>query len=164
MITLIAAFADQLAIGHQQQLLCHLPADLKHFKTLTSGHTVVMGRKTFESLPKGALPNRTNIILSHQSDVSYPGAIVVHSLQEALEKAPAGDEVFIIGGATVYREAMPFAERMELTQIHHQFKEADTFLPQWNEQEWQITTREAHQADEKNPFDYTFLSFERKRK
>ncbi|MEG1587067.1 MAG: dihydrofolate reductase [Bacteroidales bacterium] len=161
MISIIVAIAEKNAIGHQQDLLCYLPADLKHFKTLTTGHPIIMGRKTFESLPKGALPNRTNIVMSRNKENKYPDTVGVTSLQEAIEAAGNDREIFIIGGASVYAEALPFADRMYLTLIHHSFPEADTFFPEWNPEEWSEITREQHPADEKNPHPYTFVTLER---
>lgn len=161
MISIIVAIAEGLAIGHQQDLLCYLPADLKHFKNITSGHPIIMGRKTFESLPNGALPNRKNIVISRNADLSFPNTVMTASLQEALQQAGPDEEVFIIGGASIYEAALPIADRMYLTFIHHRFDEADTFFPQWNESEWKEIAHEAHTADEKNRFDYTFVTLER---
>lgn len=160
-ISLIAAVANNNAIGHQQDLLCYMPADLKHFKELTSGHTIVMGRRTFESLPKGALPNRTNIVLTRNKELSFPGTQIVSSMAQAID-ATTDDAVFLIGGASVYREGLAFANRMYLTFIHHTFAEADTFFPQWDPEQWQEVGREDFKADEKNPYDYSFVTFERK--
>ena len=128
-IALIAAVAEKGAIGRDQQLLCHLPNDLKHFKTLTSGHTVVMGRKTFESLPNGALPNRKNIVLTHNTSLSWPNVTVVHTLDEIPIQDTTEDEIFIMGGATLYNETIKIADTLYITHIHHTFDDADTFFP-----------------------------------
>ncbi|MEG1380077.1 MAG: dihydrofolate reductase, partial [Bacteroidales bacterium] len=114
-----------------------------------------------ESLPNGALPNRKNIVISRNADLSFPNTVMTASLQEALQQAGPDKEVFIIGGASIYEAALPIADRMYLTFIHHRFDEADTFFPQWNESEWKEIAREAHTADEKNRFDYTFVTLER---
>lgn len=137
-IALIAAVAEKGAIGRDQQLLCHLPNDLKHFKTLTSGHTVVMGRKTFESLPNGALPNRKNIVLTHNTSLSWPNVTVVHTLDEIPIQDTTEDEIFIMGGATLYKETIKIADTLYITHIHHTFDDADTFFPTINPSEWEI--------------------------
>ncbi|MEG1617250.1 MAG: dihydrofolate reductase [Bacteroidales bacterium] len=161
MISIIVAIAAENAIGKDQDLLCYLPADLKHFKELTTGHTIVMGRRTFESLPKGALPNRTNIVLTRRAESTFPGTEVFPSLEKALDFAKQDPEIFIIGGASVYEEALALADRMYLTFIHHTFAGADTFFPTWNENEWREIDREDFKADEKNKFDYSFVTLER---
>lgn len=161
MISIIVAMAEERAIGHQQDLLCYLPADLKHFKSITSGHPIIMGRKTFESLPNGALPNRKNIVISRNRTLHYPDTTVVGSIEEALREAGDDNEIFIIGGASIYEAALPFADRMYLTFIHHAFSEADTFFPQWNPTQWREINREDHKADDRNPYDYSFVTVER---
>ena len=161
-VSIIVAIADNNAIGNNQDLLCYMPADLKHFKELTTGHTVVMGRKTFESLPKGALPNRDNIVLTRNKEISFPNTKIVSSMQEAINVADKDKTLFIIGGASVYNEALAFADTMNITFIHHKFDEADTFFPQWNVEEWIETERTDLNADEKNPYDFSFVTFKRK--
>lgn len=161
MISLIAAIAANNAIGKQQELLCHLPNDLKRFKAITLGHTIVMGRRTFESLPKGALPGRTNVVVTQQSNVQWDNTTVVHSIDEAF--AGAGDkELFVIGGATLYKQTLDRADRLYLTHIHHAFDDADTYFPTINYDEWREIEREEHKADERHPYDYTFVTYERK--
>ena len=162
MIAIIVAVADQLAIGKDQDLLCYLPADLKHFRELTTGHAIIMGRKTFESLPKGALPNRMNIVMSRNPEIEFDGVVMVRDMKEALDAAKEHEQIFIIGGASVYREALDFADTIYLTRIHHDFTDADTFFPQWTEEEWQETFREDHVADEKNKFPFSFITLTRK--
>lgn len=161
-IALIAAVADNGAIGRNQQLLCHLPNDLKHFKALTSGHTVVMGRRTFESLPNGALPNRKNIVLTHNHDLAWPGVAVVHSIDEAMAQA---DEkpVFIIGGATLYNETIGLADTLYITHIHHTFADADTFFPAIDKTVWIKDEVQEMPADERHAYSYTFVTYRRKR-
>lgn len=128
MINIIVAATLDGAIGLRGDMLYYIRPDLQRFKALTTGHTVIMGRKTFESLPKGALPNRRNIVITRRADFSAPGAEVAHSLQEALNIAD-GEEIFIIGGESIYRAAMPLAQRLYLTQIHAERPDADTFFP-----------------------------------
>lgn len=159
-IAIIVAVARNGAIGKEQSLLCRLPDDLKRFKALTTGHTVIMGRNTFLSLPKGALPNRRNIVLTSQ-EVSYSGTEVFHSLEGALASALPGEQVFIIGGASVYRAALPLADRLYLTQIDHSFAEADTFFPEVDFSSWQEERRESHPADEKHDYPYAFVDYKR---
>ena len=159
-IALIAAVADHNAIGYKQDLLCYLPADLRHFKEITSGHTIVMGRRTYESLPKGALPNRTNIVLTRNSEIDFPNTTIYPSMEAALQNI-SDDKIYLIGGASVYQEGLAFANRMYLTFIHHTFPQADTFFPQWNPDEWRIVSREDFKADEKNPYDYSFVTLDR---
>lgn len=161
MISLIAAIAANNAIGKQQELLCHLPNDLKRFKAITLGHTIVMGRRTFESLPKGALPGRTNVVVTQQSNAQWDNTTVVHSIDEAF--ADADDkELFVIGGATLYKQTLDRADRLYLTHIHHAFDDADTYFPTINYDEWREIEREEHKADERHPYDYTFVTYERK--
>lgn len=160
-ISVIVAVAENLAIGKDQRLLCHLPNDLKLFKGLTSGHTIIMGRNTFESLPNGALPKRRNIVITSNKNASYPGASVVHSIQEALDLCRDEEEVFFIGGATVYREALKFADMLYITKIHHSFDDADTFFPGMDYSTWEEVRREDHPSDEKHTYPYTFLTYRR---
>lgn len=161
-IALIVAVDEQNAIGKEGGLLCHLPNDLKHFKNVTSGHTVVMGRRTYESLPKGALPNRTNIVITSDKPEKYPDCIVVRSLEEAIEKAPSEKEIFIIGGGQLYHSSVQSVQKLYLTRIHHQFENADTFFPEIDFDEWELIEKEEHKADEKHKYDYTFLTYKRK--
>ena len=160
-LSLIVAVDEQNAIGKNQQLLVYLPNDLKHFKQITSGHTVVMGRKTFESLPNGALPNRKNIVLSANPAFAAKGITVCRNLDEALTLC-GGETLFIIGGGTVYNEALPYADTLYLTRIHHTFADADTFFPEINPDEWLEVSREEHPADERHPYPYTFITLQRR--
>ncbi|WP_436415352.1 dihydrofolate reductase [Petrimonas sp.] len=159
---IVVAIDNENAIGRNGDLLCHLPNDLKHFKNITSGHTVVMGRRTFESLPKGALPNRTNIVITSDAAENYPNCIVVRSLEEAFEKAPSDKEIFIIGGGQLYCSSLELTEKLYLTRIHHTFENADTFFPEIDFSEWELMEKEEHKKDEKHKFDYTFETYERK--
>lgn len=169
MITIIAAVARNRAIGFENKLIYWLPNDLKRFKALTTGHTVVMGRNTYLSLPKGALPHRRNIVLSHKygsADMAvkremFPGCDVYPSLDEALCHCDAGEDVYIIGGASVYQEAMPKAGRLCLTEIDDVPAEADTFFPDYS-QGWQAVRREHHDRDDRHSHDYDFVDYERR--
>ena len=156
------------AIGYQNKLLYWLPNDLKRFKALTTGHTIIMGRRTFESLPKGALPNRRNIVLTKNAHFIAPNAEIYASLEEALNVCmEAGNgqdmdqEVFIIGGASVYAEALPLADRLCLTLVEDTPAEADAFFPIINLDEWLITMNEAHEPDERHAHAYCFVDYER---
>ena len=162
MISIIVAIAENNAIGFENKLIYWLPNDMKRFKALTTGHTIIMGRRTFESLPKGALPNRRNIVLSRNGKAEdFPNADLYHTLDEAL--ASCQGEVYIIGGASVYKEALSLANRLCLTRVHDTPQKADTFFPQINENEWIETFREEHEKDEKHSHRYTFVDLERKR-
>lgn len=160
-IAMIVAVAQNGGIGHGNKLLYWLPNDLKHFKTLTTGNTIIMGRKTFESLPKGALPNRRNIVLSHQKGVHFPKTEVFSSLQEALKHCTVDENVFIIGGASLYKEAMPIADTLFVTQIHDASKNADVFFPQISMKEWNLVEEVNHEADERHECAYTFATYRR---
>lgn len=155
-LNIIAAVARNGAIGYQNKLIYWLPNDLRHFKNLTTGHTIVMGRRTFESLPKGALPNRRNIVLSN-TVATLPDCEVYSSLNEALEHCSQEEEVYIIGGASVYEQAMARANRLCLTLINDTPEHADTFFPPYYG--WTETHREEHDKDEKNEFEYAFVDF-----
>ena len=162
MMTIIAAVARNNAIGFENKLIYWLPNDLKRFKALTTGNTIIMGRKTFESLPKGALPNRRNIVLSRNSSFSAPGTEVFHSLSAALQTCRPDEEIFIIGGASLYQEALPQADRLCLTHIEDTPQKADAFFPEINEKEWQIESDEKHEMDEKHRFCYRFTDYLRR--
>ena len=158
MISIIAAVAKNRAIGYKNKLLYWLPNDLKRFKTLTTGHTIIMGRKTFESLPKGALPNRRNVVLS-RSEKEFPGCEVFPSLKEALKHCQPDEDVFIIGGASVYSQAMTVANRLCLTEIDDTPAEADAFFPPYDD--WNVAEREEHDVDEKHAYRYAFVDYVR---
>jgi dihydrofolate reductase len=160
MISIIAAVARNRAIGYQNKLIYWLPNDLKRFKQLTTGHTIIMGRNTFLSLPKGALPNRRNIVLS-RSKKAFPGCDVYPSLEEALLHCAPDEDVYIIGGASVYKQALPLADRLCLTEIDDTPAEADTFFPPYDD--WRETARENHGTDERHAFPYSFVDYEPQR-
>lgn len=160
-ISIIVAVSQNHAIGNENKLLYWLPNDLKRFKALTTGHTIIMGRKTFESLPKGALPNRRNIVLSTQKEFQCPGAELFPSLEEAIKHCNE-EEVFIIGGESVYKQAMGIANKIYLTEVQHETSEADAFFPEINPDEWVETGREFHSTDEKHLHPYLFIDYIRK--
>ena len=160
MITLIVAINKNRGIGFENKLLYWLPNDLKRFKSLTTGNTIIMERKTFDSLPKGALPNRRNIVLT-RSDREFAGAETFHSLQEALQHCE-DEEIFIIGGASLYEEAMPLADRLCVTEIDDNLVEADVFFPEIDSHIWTELSREHHAMDEKHHYAYDFVDYIRK--
>jgi len=157
-ISIIVAIAENHAIGKDNKLLWYLPNDLKHFKTITSGHTVIMGRKTYDSVGK-PLPNRRNIVITRQH-IDIAGCEVVNSLQEALALCKTEEEVFIVGGAEIYRQAIPITNKIYLTIVHQNF-EGDTYFPEIEENIWVETEREDYQPDEKNKLAYSFITLER---
>ena len=158
MITIIAAVAKNRAIGFENKLLYWLPNDLKRFKALTTGHTIIMGRNTFESLPKGALPNRRNVVLSRTTK-EFPGCDVFPTLEEAIQSCQPEEDVYIIGGARVYEQAIKFADRLCLTEIDDTPKDADAFFPDYSD--WKVETKETHPKDEKHAFEYAFVDYVR---
>lgn len=160
MITVIAAVAENNALGKENQLLWHLPDDFKRFKTLTSGHYIIMGRKTFESFPK-PLPNRTHVIISRQANYHPEGCIVVNSLEQAIEACPKTEDVFIIGGGEIYRQSIAVADKLDLTKVHANF-EADTYFPEVDLSQWQLVFEEHHPKDERHDFAFTFQTYLRK--
>ena len=160
MITVIAAVAENNALGKENRLLWHLPDDFKRFKTLTSGHYIIMGRKTFESFPK-PLPNRTHVIISRQANYQPEGCIVVNSLEKAIEVCPKNEEVFVIGGGEIYRQSIALADKLDLTKVHHSF-DADTFFPEVDLSQWQLIFEEFHPKDERHEYDFTFETYLRK--
>lgn len=157
-INIIAAVARNRAIGHENKLIYWLPNDLKRFKSLTTGHTIIMGRRTFLSLPKGALPNRRNVVLSRTA-TDFPDCEVFTSLDEALAHCREDEDVYIIGGASVYAEAIARADRLCLTEVDDTPAEADTFFPPYDG--WHEVAREDHPVDERHAFHYAFVDYER---
>ena len=162
MISIIVAVAENYAIGKKGDLLCHMPADLKHFKTITSGHTVMMGERTFLSLPKHPLPNRRNIVLTDVKGKTFEGAETVYSLDEMVAQVNPKEEAFVIGGGMVYRQMMERADKLYITHIHHSWPDADTFFPEIDPAIWKQISSERHSADENNPYDYTFAEYGRR--
>lgn len=159
-ISIIVAVAENFAIGKNNDLLFHLPDDLKRFKEITSGHCLIMGRNTLLSLPKWPLPNRRHIVITDRFDDSFPGCEMVHSVDEALEKVAEEKEAFVIGGGMVYRQFYPLAGKLYLTLVHKPF-DADVFFPEINFEEWNLISRK-ELFDERNNFAYAYLNLERK--
>ncbi len=162
MISIIVCIAKNGAIGYENQLIYWLPNDLKRFKQLTTGHTIIMGRRTFESLPKGALPNRRNIVLSRQTSCTFPGAECFTSLEEALQHCTNDEEIYIIGGATVYEQAFPLADRLLVTLVEDIPEKADTFFPSINPEHWEESAHEKHPSDERHAYAYSFIDYQRR--
>lgn len=161
MLGAIVIIAENGAIGKNGQLLCYLPADLKHFKSVTMGYPIIMGRKTFESLPKGALPGRMNVVVTRNRDFSAPDVVVCHSIEEALDATASAEKRFIIGGAQLYAATINLVDTLYLTLLHATFPDADTFFPTIEASQWEEVSRDAHPADERNPFSYTFITAKR---
>ena len=161
MITMIAAAGENNELGKENGLLWHLPDDFKRFKELTSGHHIIMGRKTFESFPK-PLPNRIHLVITRNRDYKKEGAVVVHSLEEALQQAKEDAQPFIIGGGEIYKMALPRAEKIELTRVHGTFEDADTFFPEFSKEEWQLVSDTQHGKDERHDYFFTYETWVRK--
>lgn len=163
MTTIVVAMGEKNEIGFENQLLWHLPKDLKHFKDLTSGHPIIMGRKTYESIGK-PLPNRTNIVVSRKKDWFEEGILIVGSLKEAMKFAKKIDEeVFVIGGGNIYEQTMDIVDKLEVTLVKANL-EADTFFPKIDAKIWKKTNEVCHEKDEKNGYDFCFQTFERIKK
>jgi dihydrofolate reductase len=154
---LIAATSQNNALGKDNKIIWHLPDDFKRFKELTSGHHIIMGRKTFESFPK-PLPNRTHVVITRQKNYNPEGCIVVNSIEEAFEICPKSEDVFLIGGAEIYKLGLPFTDKIELTYINETF-EADAFFPEIDFSEWKLTNEEFHPKDEKHAHDFSFQTY-----
>ena len=158
-VTIIVAAGENNAIGKDNDLIWHLSDDLKRFKSLTNGHHIIMGRKTFESFPK-PLPNRTHIVITRQSDYQAPdGVIIVNNLDDALDAARRDPQPFIIGGGEIYKQSMAIADRLEITRVHHSFENADTFFPEIDLDVWIEVNREHRKKDNKHAYDFTFLTY-----
>ena len=161
-LTMIAAAAENNALGKDNDLIWHISEDLKRFKRLTTGHAIIMGRKTFESMPK-ALPNRTNIVLTKRKDYQAKGAEVVHTVEDALELVKEDLQPFIIGGGQIYSLFMPLCDRIELTRVHHEF-EADVYFPDIDLNEFEVIAEEYVSKTEEQPFNYTYLTYQKIKK
>jgi dihydrofolate reductase len=159
-LTAIAAVAQNGIIGNNNDLIWRLPDDLKHFKTLTKGHTIIMGRKTWESIGARPLPHRKHIIITRNLEYDAPGAEVVCTIDEAIELARGDVQPFIVGGGEIYKLAMPFVKRLELTIVHHDFQ-GDTKFPDIDMDAFMEVEKEFHPADEKHEYDFTFLKLDR---
>ena len=160
MISIIVAVAQNGVIGCENRLIWHIREDLQRFKRLTTGHPVVMGRKTFESLGR-PLPNRTNVVITRQTEYAPQGVEVVHSLEEAIGMFPASEEIFIIGGAEIYRQAMPRADRFYLTEVCRDY-EGDVCFRAWDREEWELVSEERHECGAEFAYPFAFLNYERK--
>lgn len=160
-ISLIVAVAEDRAIGDKGNLLWHLSSDLKRFKAITTGHTIIMGRKTYDSLPNGALPNRRNIVVSRQLK-SLKDAEVYSDIDEALKATSDEDIVYIIGGGEIYKKTFPRADELHITLVHKSYPEADTRFPEWKLTDWNILKQEQICQDEKNELDSVYYHLTRK--
>ncbi|SHF86829.1 dihydrofolate reductase [Flavobacterium segetis] len=160
MIIMIAAAAENNALGKDNKIIWHLPNDYKRFRLLTSGHHIIMGRKTYESLGK-PLPDRKHIIITRQENYQVENCIVVDNMEKALKACPKNEDSFIIGGGEIYSLGMPFADKLEITRVHENF-DADAYFPEINDHEWKIIESEFNAKDEKNNYDYTYQTFIRK--
>ena len=161
-LTMIAAAAENNALGKDNDLIWHISDDLKRFKRLTTGHAIIMGRKTFESMPK-ALPNRTNIVLTKRKDYQAQGAEVVHTVEDALEIVKEDVQPFIIGGGQIYSLFMPLCDRIELTRVHHEF-EADVYFTDIDLNEFEVIAEEYVSKTEEQPYNYTYLTYQKIKK
>ncbi len=162
MISIIVAIAENRAIGKNNDLLWHIPGDMKYFKRITTGHTIIMGRRTFLSLPAGPLPNRENIVISDNPADAFEGCTVVSSIKEAFEKCKPGEENFIIGGASIYEQFLPFTDRLYITWVHKAF-EGDVYFPLLDLQEWKILSQEDLPFDDRLGFSYSYVVYDRRK-
>jgi dihydrofolate reductase len=160
MIIMIAAVAENNALGKDNELVWHLPNDFKRFKSLTTNHHIIMGRKTFESFPK-PLPNRVHVVITRQKDYNHEVCIVVDSIEKAIAACPENEDSYIIGGGEIYNLALPYTDIIEITKVHHTF-EADAFFPEINNDEWQLVESEENYKDEKHLYDYTYETYIKK--
>lgn len=160
-ISIIVAIAENHAIGKDNKLLWHISEDLKRFKKLTTGHTLIMGRNTFLSLPNGALPNRRHIVISDVDDENFDGCEIARSIDAAVAMAGSSDECFVIGGGIVYRQFLPIAGKLYLTQVHHSF-DADTFFPEIDFTQWEARSTETVETGERNQYKHTYTEYNRK--
>ncbi len=159
-ISIIVAIDENNGIGKDNKLLCHIPGDLKRFKALTMGHPLVMGKKTFESLPNGPLPGRKNIVISDDKNDRFSGCEMAYSIEEAIEKMDDERENFIIGGGSIYKQFLPQSDKLYLTVIHKKF-DADTFFPEINYTAWTEISREDVPVSEENDFAYSYIIYEK---
>lgn len=160
MIVMIAAVAENNALGKDNELVWHLPNDFKRFKELTSGHFIIMGRKTFESFPK-PLPNRTHVVITRQQNYQPEGCIVVNSIENAIQACPENETIYIIGGGEIYNQALAFSNKIEITKVHGDF-EADAFFPEIKTEEWELVQSDFNNKDERHLYDYTYQTFVKK--
>jgi len=159
-LSIIVAKATNNVIGNNNTLIWHLPSDLKYFKKLTTGNTIIMGRKTFDSIGK-PLPNRRNVIITRNSNLKIEGCEVVNSLEEAIQLSSSDENVFIVGGADIYRQSMTMAQTLYVTEVHAEFN-GDSYFPEIEPSKWIEIKREDHNADEKNSLDYSFVTYNKR--
>ena len=157
-ISIIVAIADNRAIGKENKLLWHIPDDLKRFKRLTTGHTLIMGRNTFLSLPNGTLPNRKHIVITDVADETFDGCEIAHSMDDAIAMTRSSEECFVIGGGMVYAQFLPLAGKLYLTRVHSSF-DADTFFPQIDFTQWKVVSSESVEKGENNPYALTYTEY-----
>lgn len=160
MISIIVAVSENWGIGKDNELLWHLPEDLKRFKKLTLGNAIIMGKKTWESLPRKPLPGRQNIVLTDNPDENIQDAVTAYSIEDALGKCEAGNEIFIIGGGSIYRQFMPLADRLYITHVHRK-AQADIFFPEIDINMWKVVSKEKFTDNESNEIPYTYVTYER---
>jgi dihydrofolate reductase len=160
MIVMIAAVAENNALGKDNELVWHLPNDFKRFKELTSGHYIIMGRKTFESFPK-PLPNRTHVVITRQLNYQPEGCIVVNSIENAIQACPENETIYIIGGGEIYNQALSLSDKIEITKVHGDF-EADAFFPEIKTEDWELVQSDFNNKDERHLYDYTYQTFVKK--
>lgn len=160
-ISLIVAMAEDKGIGRANDMLVYIAADLKRFKAITSGHTIIMGRKTLLSLPKYPLPNRRHIVISTNKQAHFEGCELAHSIEEAMAKVEGEEEAFVIGGGEIYNQFYPFVKRLYLTQIHQTFADTEVFFDAFKPEDWQVENEEKHR-DEKQGIAYSFIDLIRK--
>lgn len=161
MLTLIAAAGENNELGKDKDLVWHLPDDFKRFKQLTTGHHIIMGRKTFETFPK-TLPRRTHVVVTRKDNYKKEGIVVVHSLERAVELSKEDPQPFVIGGGEIYKLAMDIADRIEITRVHGTF-DADTFFPEIDLEKWDLIAEEYHEKDERHNYAFTYLTYDRRK-
>jgi len=162
MISIIVAVAENLAIGKNNDLLWHIPEDLRRFKRITTGHTIIMGKRTFESLPKRPLPDRRHIVITDVPGERISGCEMAYSIDDAIRLCDPALENFVIGGASVYRQFLPFADRLYLTRVYKPF-DGDVFFPEITPEDWKLVSEENHPPDEQNDFSYSHQIYERRK-
>lgn len=163
MISIIVAVSEDRGIGKDNELLWHISEDLKRFKKLTFGNTVIMGKKTWESLPRRPLPGRKNIVLTDNSQETIEYSVTAYSIEDALSKCVQDEEIFVIGGGSIYRQFMPIADRLFITHVHNKAP-ADIYFPEIDLNIWEIIEKEEFKADKNNNIPYTYIIYERKKK
>ena len=161
--SIVVVIDENNAIGKDNDLLCHLPNDLKHFKSITLHNTIIMGRRTLEAMPNGAaLPKRTNIVLTTNKDLQLENCVMLHSLPEVWEYCKNEKEIFFIGGGQIFDAIIDDIDKLHITRIHYAFEGADTFFPKINFDEWELIEEEKHKADDRHKYDYTFQTYIRR--